>query len=101
MRVMEMTVEALKHELLINGANWQDTRSKAIVNEELVSKMTLEQQWALLSMMQQAVQRLNWVYQQSRMKAGDVLPNDMERMERMAKAKKPQLPKGRVIVVEG
>jgi hypothetical protein len=100
-RVMEMTVEMLKNELLINGENWQASRSKAIVNESLAAKMTLEQQWALLTMLQQATMRLQWVYQQSRMRQGDVLPSDAERMERMAKAPKPTLPRGKVIVVDG
>ena len=98
-----MTVELLgNQEMLINGENWQGSRSKAMIEEDLLAKLSLEQQWALLTMMQQAVQRMNWVYQQSRMKQGDVLPGDLERMERMAKAKKAALPvKSRVIVTDG
>lgn len=102
MRVMDMTVELQgDHEVLINGENWQASRSKAVINEDVAAKMTLEQQWALLTMLQQAIMRLNWVYQQGRMKAGDILPDDMARMVRMAKAEKPALPKGKVIIAEG
>jgi hypothetical protein len=97
---MEMTAELLgNHELLINGENWQASRSKALVNEEVASKLTLEQQWALLTMMQQAVMRLNWVYQQTRKKSGDALPSDAERMERMLKARAEKTQGSKVIVV--
>lgn len=102
MRVMEMTVELLgDRELLINGENWQASRSKAMINEDLAGRLTLEQQWALLSMLQQATMRLHHVYQACRMKAGDVLPSDLERMERMRKAPKPRIPQSKVIIVEG
>lgn len=102
MNVMELKAELMgNHELLINGESWEASQSKICVNEELVAKLTLAQQWALLSMMQQAVMRLHWVYGQSRMKAHDVLPSDAERMERMRRSPKPELPKSRVIVTGG
>jgi len=103
MRLFEMTVEVLgSQEMLINGENWQNGRSKAQINEDLVAKLSLEQQWALLTMLQQATLRLNWVYQQSRLKQGDILASDAARMERMRTAKKASFnPKSKVIVVSG
>ncbi len=101
MRLMEMTVEVLgNQELLINGENWQNGRSKAQINESLAAKLTLEQQWALLTMLNQALLRLNWVYQQSRYKQGDVLEADKARAVRKAE-KQSYNPKAKVIVVSG
>jgi hypothetical protein len=101
MRLFEMTVEVLgSQEMLINGENWQNGRSKAQINEDLAAKLSLEQQWALLTMLHQATLRLSWVYQQSRLKQGDVLESDKARAVRKLK-KQTYNPRSKVIVVSG
>jgi hypothetical protein len=98
--MMELTVEVLGNEVLINGENWQNGRSKAQINEDLAAKLSLEQQWALLTMLNKALLRLNWVYQQSRLRQGDVLESDKARAVRKM-AKPAYNPKAKVIVVSG
>jgi hypothetical protein len=51
-------------------------------------------------MLNQALLRLNWVYQQSRYKQGDVLEADKARAVRKAE-KQSYNPKAKVIVVSG
>jgi hypothetical protein len=54
----------------------------------------------LLTMLNQALLRLNWVYQQSRLRQGDVLESDKARAVRKM-AKPAYNPKAKVIVVSG
>lgn len=54
------------HELLINDQPYESAQADSMVDETLMSKFTLEQQWALLSVLRKTMNKAAHVYQRTR-----------------------------------
>lgn len=83
MVIFNMKVEQQNNlEMLINGENWQHSRAKPEIKEEVIARLPLDQQWVLLSALRQVVARLEHCYREKRTEL-EGSPSEKERFERM------------------
>jgi hypothetical protein len=77
---LKVEASLVGRELLINGRGWESVEADSAVDEVLLQQLTLEQQWALLSVLRKTLNKAVYVYRNSRLRQeGGAITDDARR----------------------
>ena len=77
---LKIEASLVGRELLVNGRHWESVEADSAVDETLLQQLTLEQHWALLTVLRKTLNKAVYVYRNSRMqREGGIITDDTRR----------------------